>query len=228
MGAAYTVEQTGTTVRSSYATAWQTPSLYERFDPCFGNADLEPESSRSWDVGVDQRIWNERIVTSATYFQTTTQDEIDWVFSPPTNPLCNGGGYVNINETFVQGVEVGATAALHPDVDASLAYTWLDAIDNETKERLDLRPVNQATASVTWRVVPEGSVNLGLRYRDRVVGFAGTSDQFWTADIRAAYDVLDNVTAHARVENLFDADYEESFGYGTPGISAYGGVTVRF
>jgi len=228
LGAAYTVEQTGTTLRGSYATAWQTPSLYERYDPCYGAPDLEPESSRGWDVGVDQRVWEDRIVASATYFETSTQDEIDWAWSPPTNPLCSGGGYVNVNETFVQGVELGLTARPHPDVDVIVSYTWQNAINNETHKRLDLRPVNQGSASVTWRFVPEGSVNLGLRYRDRTTGWAGKSDEFWTADVRAAYDVLDNVTVHGRVENLFDADYEESYGHGTPGRSFYGGVTVRF
>ncbi|MBP2307736.1 hypothetical protein J2849_004148 [Azospirillum melinis] len=36
----YRIEETGTTLRSSYGTAWQPPSLYERFDPCYGRADL--------------------------------------------------------------------------------------------------------------------------------------------------------------------------------------------
>jgi vitamin B12 transporter len=228
LGAAYTVEQTGTTLRGSYATAWQTPSLYERYDPCYGAADLEPESSRGWDVGMDQRVWEDRIVASATYFETSTRNEIDWAYSPPTNPLCSGGGYVNINETFAQGIELGLTARPHTDVDVTVSYTWQNAINAETHKRLDLRPVNQGTASVTWRFVPEGSLNVGVRYRDRITSYGGKGDEFWTADVLLAYDVLDNVTVHGRVENLFDADYEESPGYGTPGRSFYGGVTARF
>ena len=30
-----------------------------------------------------------------------------------------------------------------------------------------------------------------------------------------------------RIENLFDVDYEEIYGFGTPGISAYGGVRFK-
>jgi len=228
LGAAYTVAQTGTTLRGSYATAWQTPSLYERFDPCYGNADLEAESSSSWDIGLDQRLWDERVQGHVTYFETSTQDQIAWRGGPANRPGCYGGGYVNIDEAFVQGVEVALTARPLPDVDVALSYTWQNAIDNQTEKRLDNIPVNQGTASVTWRFVPEGRANVGLRYRDRTTGFNGKSDAFWTADIRLAYDILETVTLHGRVENLFDADYEEVAAYGTPGRAVYAGLTVRF
>ncbi|MBB4266499.1 TonB-dependent receptor plug domain-containing protein [Roseospira visakhapatnamensis] len=228
LSGAYTIDPTGTTLRGSYATAWQTPSLYEQYDPCAGNADLDPESSWGWDVGVDQRLWDERLVGSVTYFETTTKDEIDWVWSPPTNSLCLGGGYQNINKTFAQGVEMALTVRPHDDVDVVVSYTWQNAIDDQTGKRLDKRPVNQGTASVTWRFLPAALANVGLRYRDRTTDFGGESDAFWTADLRLAYDVTERVTLHGRVENLFDADYEEIPGYGTPGQSFHGGVTVRF
>lgn len=228
LSAAYTIAPTGTTLRGSYATAWQTPSLYEQYDPCAGNANLDPESSQGWDIGVDQRLWDDRILGSVTYFETKTQDEIDWVWSPPTNPRCLGGGYQNINETFVQGIETALTVQPHDDVDVLVSYTWQNAIDDQTGKRLERRPSNQATASVTWRFLPGALVNTGLRYRDRTLDFGGKSDAFWTADVRVAYDLTDTVTLHGRVENLFDAQYEEKPGYGTPGQSFYGGVTVRF
>lgn len=229
LGAAYTIEQTGTTVRGSYATAWQTPSLYERYDPCYGNTDLDPESSQGWDVGVDQRLWAERLVGHVTYFQNNTEDQIDWATSAGQKPGCPfAGGYVNVNEAFTQGVEVAVSAHPLDTVDVSFGYTWQNAINDETKKRLENVPINQATASVTWRFLPEAMVNVGVRYRDRITRFGGEADAFWTADVRLAYDVLENVTVHGRVENLFDADYEETPGYGTAGRAVYGGVTVRF
>ncbi len=229
LGAAYTVEQTGTTVRASYGTGWQTPSLYERYDPCYGRATLEPESSRGWDIGVDQTLLERLLTANATYFQVSTTNEIDFSSAMAAKAGCPyGGGYGNINETFVQGVELGLTASPWESLDLSLSYTWQNAVDASTDKRLDERPVNQGTASVTWRFLPEAMVNVGLRYRDQVTDFNGTADAFWTADVRGSVDIGDNVTLHGRIENLFDRKYEESVGYGTPGISGYGGLTVRF
>ena len=42
------------------------------------------------------------------------------------------------------------------------------------------------------------------------------------------YGVDDSVKVFARIDNLFDADYEEVPGYGTPGIGGYLGTKISF
>lgn len=228
LGAAYTVAATDTTVRGSYGTAWQTPSLYERHDPCYGRADLKPEDSKGWDLGIDQGLFGGAMVASVTYFRTRTDNEIDWHWSPPSKPGCLGGGYVNINETRVEGVETEIAARPFKDVELRAAYTWQNAVDHRTDTRLGDRPLHQASASLGWWFLPGAYVNLGLRYRDNTEDFGGESDEFWTADLRLSYAVSEAVTLHGRIENLFDAEYEEKFGHGTPDRSAYAGATVKF
>ena len=39
--------------------------------------------------------------------------------------------------------------------------------------------------------------------------------------------VSGQISVYARVDNLFDADYQTVAGYGTPGRAAYGGVRVK-
>ncbi|EKV29774.1 TonB-dependent receptor protein [Caenispirillum salinarum AK4] len=230
LAAAYHVEPTATTLRASYGTAWQTPSLYERFDPCYGRADLQPENSRGWDVGVDQDLWSGVMTASATYFQSATEDQIDWLYAPPVSAGCNGGRYVNIDETRVQGLEVSMTARPRPTVDASVSYTWQNAVDATTDLRLRNVPMHQATAAITWRFLSEAQATLSLRYRDETKNsFSGAeSDEFWTADIALRYALTETVSLHGRIENLFDQSYEEEVGYGTPDRSAYAGLTVTF
>jgi vitamin B12 transporter len=36
------------------------------------------------------------------------------------------------------------------------------------------------------------------------------------------------LTVFGRVENVLDEDYEEAGGFGTPGVSAFGGVKLVF
>jgi vitamin B12 transporter len=47
-------------------------------------------------------------------------------------------------------------------------------------------------------------------------------------DVAMAYEMTDAIELTARIENLFDKEYEEVLGYGTPGLAAYGGVKVSF
>ncbi len=42
------------------------------------------------------------------------------------------------------------------------------------------------------------------------------------------YNVTPNVRLIARIDNLFNANYEEIVGYGTAPFSAFGGVKIAF
>ena len=52
----YLLKETGTKIRSSYATGFRAPDINELYFPGFGNPDLKPEKSQSFDVGVDQQF----------------------------------------------------------------------------------------------------------------------------------------------------------------------------
>ena len=53
-------------------------------------------------------------------------------------------------------------------------------------------------------------------------------DDYVVVNLSGSYNVHKYVEVFARIENLFDQDYQEIFGYGTPGVSAYGGVKLTF
>ena len=38
--------------------------------------------------------------------------------------------------------------------------------------------------------------------------------------------VTERVSLFGRIDNLFDEEYEQVYGYGTAGLSAYGGVNM--
>ena len=80
-----------------------------------------------------------------------------------------------------------------------------------------------------------GSVSADLRH------VAGNYDtQFWgsyqtvklpsstTVNLAAHYDLTDRVQLTGRVENLFDADATEVWGYATRGRAVYVGLNAQF
>ena len=53
-------------------------------------------------------------------------------------------------------------------------------------------------------------------------------NSFANFNLAAHYDITKHWRVFGRVENLFDEDYEEIDGYGTPGIAAYVGTRLTF
>jgi vitamin B12 transporter len=45
-------------------------------------------------------------------------------------------------------------------------------------------------------------------------------------NVSGTYALSKGVSLFARIDNLFNTKYEEAGGYGTPGLSAYGGIKV--
>ncbi|MFH1581855.1 MAG: TonB-dependent receptor, partial [Pseudomonadota bacterium] len=69
---AYLYEKTGTKVRGSYGTGFRAPSLYQLYSS-YGDVNLKPEESKSYDAGIDQELFDKKILLSVTYFH----NEID-------------------------------------------------------------------------------------------------------------------------------------------------------
>jgi vitamin B12 transporter len=55
-----------------------------------------------------------------------------------------------------------------------------------------------------------------------------TLNEYYLVNLRASYQVDPHVKLFARVDNLFNEFYEQVYGYGTPGLSAYGGTKISF
>ncbi len=51
-------------------------------------------------------------------------------------------------------------------------------------------------------------------------------DPYVLLNVAAHYRLFDFLRLNLRIENLLDSDYEEVFGYGTAGLSVYGGINV--
>lgn len=232
---AYLVKQTDTKLKGSYGTGFKAPSLYQLYDPANGNVDLQPEKNKGWDIGLEQALFNRSVVLSATYFKNDFKQLIDWEL---VDPIWFTGMYKNVASASSRGVE--ATASYQPfDVlQLRTAYTYTLARDNETGEALLRRPKHKVTGDINYRFIEGGNVRLGLVYvgaRNDLtfdpVTYAQqtvTLKDYWLVNLAASYDVSKNLQLFGRIDNLFDREYEEAYGYGTPGIGAYAGVKVSF
>jgi vitamin B12 transporter len=218
---AYTIAATNTTLKASVGTGFRAPSLFELFDPTFGNIALTPEESFSWDAGIEQRLWDNKIKLSALYFVLDLENLIGFNFP---------AGYINVPATTERdGVEL--EAVLNPVSWLSLrtSYTYTDA-----RNAAGLRDVRipRHDIGVAANIRPMDKLNIALNARivaDTVDTFARTAlDDYVLINAKVSYDVADNLQIYTRIENLLDDQYQTVEGYGTSDVALYAGVKGHF
>ena len=127
------------------------------------------------------------------------------------------------------GVELIADWTLLDTLSLSGNYTYNDTEQADGSQRV-FRPEHLANLGITWLVMDQ-RLRLGLNARlsRGSVDTAGSAmDDYEVVDINGRFQVTDGLSVYGRVENLFDADYEEIPTYNASGLAAYAGVRYSF
>ena len=223
--AAYTISETGTKLRASAGTGAKAPTLYQLYEPNYGNSGLKPEESFGYDAGIDQSLFNGRVTLSLTGFYNKFSNLIDFTFDPtPTQPF---GHYINVARAETSGLEVGADIDVMPGtLRLKTAYTWLQAKDLSTGLTLARRPEHLArialaiTPNDRWLIEPR---ILMVSKRFSSTGELNPLAAYTRVDLYTEYKIDNNWKVFARGENIFNERYQEVLNYGTTGPAVYGG-----
>jgi vitamin B12 transporter len=231
---------------ASAGTGIRLPTLFEQygFIPAFftPNPALTPEKSLGWDAGLEVTLLGGRAVIDVTYFAAELTNKINGTAPGPgfTLTAVNMPG-VSTRE----GIEVASQVKLTPALTLGAAYTHLEA-RTPAGEREIRRPVHSGRADLNYAFDRgRGNLNLGVAYNgaqdDRTTRVAGfffgfpilepyrlTLDDYWLVSAAASYKLQPGVEIFGRVENAFDARYQEIFGYNTPGVAAYAGLRLTY
>ena len=240
---AYAVSST-TLVRANLGTGRKAPTFIERFGffpgQFTGNPDLKPEKSKSFDLGIDRLLFDNAVEIQLAVYYQNLEDEINgFVFDPDTFLFTAE----NIDgDSIRKGVEAAATFNLTENLSFGGSYTYTDSTENDSSGN-DVRELRRPRHS--------GSLNGSFRFQDErakltvVADYGGTStdiffppfplppeivslESFWLLGLTASYDINKNTNIFVRANNLLDEDYEQVYGYRTPGRSAFLGVRLGF
>ena len=225
---AYLLPDSGTRFHASVGTGYRAPSLYELYAPYAGNADLEPEESIGFDVGVEQRFLDGRLVADLTYFQLDTENLIDYSYTTYS--------YIQIEGvTHRNGVEASLNWAATPWLDLGAAYTYTRTRQPDGQPRPRI-PEHDIAVTATVRPAEKWSITTTahgvLNVTDRV-GSGSSAEtvalkDYLLIDAKVAYKPTEKTEIYLRGENLLDQDYELVKGYGTPGAAVYAGFKATF
>ncbi|HEY7214533.1 MAG TPA: TonB-dependent receptor [Thermoanaerobaculia bacterium] len=212
----------GTRLRASYGEAFRAPSLGDLFFPFFGNPDLQPERSKSWELGVEREAGDWRF--AVTGFESRQRNLIDF------DPVTFVG--VNVGRARMRGVE-GEAGFRHGIYMARLNGTYLDAEDLDAGRPLQRRPKHSASLLLMarpgdWTFNLEGRY-VGARPQLDEVTFAIRDNPSYTrVDLAVRWQARPKFAPYARVENVADAEYEEVLRYPAPGRTVIGGLAFEF
>lgn len=223
-----------TRLRASYGEGFKAPSLFQLYSD-YGNTALDPERSRSWQVGVGRRLLGGGVELSATYFHRDTRNQIDFVFCPTdaTTGICvdrASGTYDNIRLTRAEGVELGVTLRPVERFTVVGQYSYIDAKNRLTGLELARRPRQTVSAVIDYAFLSGSSVGATIAHVGDSFDDGGDTvplDGYVLADLRAALPLGGTVELYGRIENLFDERYQTIAGYGTAGRAAYAGVRLK-
>jgi len=220
---AYALAETGTVFRASWGEGFKSPTPFQLTFFCCGatapNPNLKPEESKGWDVGIEQAFDNGKYDLQVNYYEQDVTNQINFSFGI--------GGYENIDQVETSGWEFIATARPLDWVDVSANFTHQTATDLATGSQLVRVPANIASLNITTRPLEKLTVGGSVIYNDDETDNNGLIADWIRIDLRSAYQLTDEVELFGRVENLFDEQYQDIFGFGTPGLSGFVGIRVR-
>jgi vitamin B12 transporter len=230
------------TLRASAGAGIKEPSFFESFGISFfaqGNPDLKPERSRTFDVGIEQRLLRSRLRLEATVYHHDYRDQIAFTV---VDFSTFQGSFVNVGRTRARGLELAADAAPAAHVRLHAAYTYLDGRVLVSTSDFDpvfavgrgllRRPKHQValTANAGNDRFDVGATLLAVGRRADS-DFAGLdlteNDGYARVDGRARVRLDRGFEAFVVAENLFDRAYQEALGYPALGRSVRVGLRFR-
>lgn len=239
--AAYTLKGTNTKIHASLGESVKNPTFTDRFGyftNFLGNPDLRPERSKGWELGVSQTFLDDSMNLSAVYFHAELEDEINgfW-FSPVLGTFTS----TNVKgQSRRQGTELALAWQATENFDSTLAYTYLDSTEETAGIQIDeiRRPRHMGALNLNYNWNQKANLNLAVQYNGRQSDNfyppyppyqeRVSLDAFTLVNVAFSYELSDQVSITARIENLLDKDYEEVYGFQTPGRSTYAGVRMKW
>ena len=230
---AFLIKETGTRLRGSAGTGFRGPTFNDLFFPGFGNPNLQPEDSLSYDFGVDQKLWSNRIRLGLTYFQTEFKNLITCCTPIPTAPL---GGPFNVGRARSAGIEFTSEVDVLPNLVASLNYTYTDSENLATDRLLPREPRHRWNIGLTWEPIARLSLFSQVHVvSEQFEAFGEVYNSGHTrVDIGGTWRILERtgwlqkLELTARIQNLLNEGYAEVRGFPALGINALVGLRASF
>jgi len=219
----------GTSLSANHARKVRFASVRNLFDATSGNEDLEPEIARHFEIGLDQELPFKTVFTGSVY-RTYAEDLIE---KDNFTDI-----YENYEEYLLEGFEIGLENRFFDSFWARASYGYLhteDKSDDSERDELQYRPRDTVTVEAQYTSSFGTALYAGVRFIGNQYTYNDDAtlkkrmDDFTVVDVKLSQSFLEKtLSLYAGVNNLFDEDYEESYGFPRPGRTLYCGFDYFF
>jgi catecholate siderophore receptor len=194
---------------------------------------LEPEKSRTYEIGTKWDLLDRGLSLSAALFRTEKTNA--------RTPGVNAGDPPTVlqGEQRVEGFEVGVSGNLTRRWSGFAGYAYMKSkiiasnTATEVNNDLGLTPEHSLNLWTSYELARGVSVGLGAQYLDSVFRNATNTasvPSYWLYNAMAAYEVNKQLTLRLNVYNLADEEYVDRVGGGhfIPGPGRSATLTANF
>ncbi|RKR03706.1 TonB-dependent receptor plug domain-containing protein [Maricaulis maris] len=230
VGAGWAFDRLDGRLRANFGEAVKNPGVYELFgffpDFFVGNPDLEPEQSKGWEIAWDQTLLDGAASLSVSYFRSELENEIYTDFSAFPSTALNSG-----TQSDRSGVEISGIWEIDADWSLFGSLSLLESEENGVAEIR--RPEQLASLTISWAPA-DGPVSASATLDhtgDQTDTDFGTFqpvvlDAYTLVGGQVSWDVRPGIEVYARGGNLLDEEYQDVFGYHTPGRGLHVGLRL--
>jgi catecholate siderophore receptor len=180
-------------------------------------SDLEPETTKNYEIGTKWDVLDERVSLTAAVFRTEKDN---------TRILVNQGIYENAGKSRVDGIELSASGKLTDKWQVFAGYSYLKSelveaglngrngtVSNTPSAKgndMPNTPKNSFSLWTTYEVAPKLTIGGGAFYVDEVWGDTTNTvyvPSYTRFDAMASYKLNKNVDFQLNVQNLTDKTY---------------------
>ncbi len=196
---------------ASYGTAFKAPSFNELYFPNFGNSNLVPEESESYEVGLlgNQQNYN----WSINVYKT----KIDKLIATNFDAVSNSYYADNINKVNITGMD-GSISWRKNNWEFNTKVSWLKPEDDTTGNLLPRRSKKTINIELAERRGPMRLSVSALAQSHRYDDTANTRRLagYGIVNLAGEYHFNKSWTLRARLKNMLGKEYETAYGFNTP------------
>ncbi|HOP39609.1 MAG TPA: TonB-dependent receptor, partial [Geobacteraceae bacterium] len=219
-----------TRLKAAFQRNIRFPSIRQLYEEPSGDPLLKPERAYLFQVGVEQQLPG-KTKLGLTGFHTTAKNFIQKDDASNMNK--------NYAEYRYQGIELSAETCIVPQLLARASYTYMDSKDKSSPDRDEFQytPAHRFTLEGKYDFDFGLTPYFALAYVADQYTYTKSSvsptqkmkmEDFVLVNVKLTQKIMKNKwSLYIGVDNLFDENYETSYGYPQRGRYLYGGIEFR-
>nr|WP_321402374.1 TonB-dependent receptor [uncultured Desulfobacter sp.] len=218
-------------IRANYGEGFMAPTVTQNSSSyeatamritIHGNDDLQPESSKSYELGYE--FFTDTTAFKVSVYKTDVENLIDTQYLPGSS---DEKIYVNVDSATLQGFECELSQDITQNYNIRIGYQYLDTEDESTGKELENRPrhtVNvRLNATLPWDI----HATLGADYTGKQIDDDEKCDDFIVFNAQVSKTFYERITLRLGIDNIGDEDLNDK-PYDIEGRMFYAGVNFKF